>query len=276
MVQFHSTYLPEYWDRLVIIAFLQWLGSLPDPCPMIINWFFQFVDCCRCYSHLLFSNCRITDKSDIVHLSSPSFKGCLPVISGILWVLLLTFQIGLDDCLFIIVCLAVPFDTVPIIHLDDFAIALFMYVLIPKSELMPRSLFTPRSQPMSSYLLYSSLVFHHSQAPISVSAKRLTQPRFPSLPCSAKTLTISTSQVMFLGAVTRWPCLIFRPQIPWWPEVKHIGRIILHWQSPFNSYKFYSPVPVSTPLTLTIPILLDPRSCDLSGLDYYSSVISLV
>ena len=32
-------------------------------------------------------------------------------------------------------------------------------LLIPKSELMPRS------QPMSSYLLYSSLVFHHSQVP---------------------------------------------------------------------------------------------------------------
>ena len=38
-------------------------------------------------------------------------------------------------------------------------------VLIPKSKL------TPRSQPMSSYPLYSSLMFHRSQAPISITAK---------------------------------------------------------------------------------------------------------
>ena len=36
---------------------------------------------------------------------------------------------------------------------------------------MPRSIPMPRSQPMSSYLLYSSLMFHHSQAPISIATK---------------------------------------------------------------------------------------------------------
>ena len=36
----------------------------------------------------------------------------------------------------------------------------------------PRSPSTPRSQALSSYLLYSSLVFHRSQAPISITAKR--------------------------------------------------------------------------------------------------------
>ena len=149
-------------------------------------------------------------------------------------------------------------------------------LLIPKSELMLRSPSAPRSQPISSYPLYSSLVFHCSQVPISVAAKHLTQPRFPSLPCSAEMLTISTSQVIFPRMVMRQLCSIFRPQVSWWPEVKYIGRIILHQQSPFNSYIFYSPVPVSTPLTLTIPILLDPRSCDLSSSDYYSSMISLV
>ena len=124
--------------------------------------------------------------------------------------------------------------------------------------------------------LQPSTHLHRSQAPISIAAKCLTQPQFLSLLCSAETLTISTSQVLFLRTVMRWPCLIFRPQVSWRPEVKHIGRIILHQQSPFSSYIFYSPVPVSAPLTLTIPVLLDPRSCDLSSSDYYSSVISLV
>ena len=36
----------------------------------------------------------------------------------------------------------------------------YLQLLIPKSEL------TPRSQPMSSYPLYSSLMFHCSQAPL--------------------------------------------------------------------------------------------------------------
>ena len=116
---------------------------------------------------------------------------------------------------------------------------------------------------MSSYPLYSSLMFHCSQAPISITAKRLTQPRFLSFPCSAKTLTISASQVSFPRTVMRQLHSTFWPQVSWRPETKYIGRIILHQQSPFNPYLFYSPIPVSTPLTLTIPVLLDPKSCDL-------------
>ena len=103
---------------------------------------------------------------------------------------------------------------------------------------MPRSPSTPKSQPMSSYLLYSSLVFCHSQAPISITAKHLAQPQFPSLPCSAKMLTISTGQVIFPRAVTRRPHLIFRPQVSWWPEVEYIGRIVLHQQFPIQFLYF--------------------------------------
>ena len=53
--------------------------------------------------------------------NSPSFKGCLPVVSGILQVLLLVFWIGCVTCLFVIVCPVVPFGATPIICLDDFA-----------------------------------------------------------------------------------------------------------------------------------------------------------
>ena len=45
----------------------------------------------------------------------------------------------------------------------------------------PRSTSTPRSQPIPSYLLYASLVFHHSQAPISIATKWLAQPQFLSI-----------------------------------------------------------------------------------------------
>ena len=44
-------------------------------------------------------------------------------------------------------------------------------LLIPKPELTPRSIPMPRFQPMSSYPLYSSLMFCCSQAPISVATK---------------------------------------------------------------------------------------------------------
>ena len=83
-------------------------------------------------------------------------------------------------------------------------------LLIPKSGLTPRSPSVPRSQPLSSYLLYSSLVFHCSQVPISITAKRLAQPRFPSFLCLAKRLTIPESQVPFPRTVMRRPCLIFQ------------------------------------------------------------------
>ena len=59
-------------------------------------------------------------------------------------------------------------------------IQMVLLLLIPKPKLMPRSISTPRSQPMLSYLLYSSLMFHCSQAPISIATKHLAQPQFPS------------------------------------------------------------------------------------------------
>ena len=62
---FCSAYLPEYRDRLIIIAFPQWSGSLSNPWPVIINWFFQFMYYGRCYLHLLFST-FITDEANIV------------------------------------------------------------------------------------------------------------------------------------------------------------------------------------------------------------------
>ena len=46
------------------------------------------------------------------HSSSPSFEGCLPVISVALWVFVVIFWIGLDDCLFVIGYPAVPFGTI--------------------------------------------------------------------------------------------------------------------------------------------------------------------
>ena len=51
-------------------------------------------------------------------------------------------------------------------------------VLVPRSKLMPRSISMPRSQPMPSYPLYSSLMFCHSQVPISIVTKHLAQPWF--------------------------------------------------------------------------------------------------
>ena len=71
-------------------------------------------------------------------------------------------------------------------------------VLIPKHKLMPRSISMPRSQPMSSYPLYSSLVFCHSQAPISVATKCLAQPEISINPPSSAEMLI----------ITHKPCII--------------------------------------------------------------------
>ena len=45
---------------------------------------------------------------------------------------------------------------------------------MPRSKPMPRSTSIPRSQVMPRYLLYSSLMFHCSQAPISIATKHLS------------------------------------------------------------------------------------------------------
>ena len=52
-------------------------------------------------------------------------------------------------------------------------------VSIPNSQPTPRSISTPRSQPTPWYPLYSSLIFHHSQARISIATKHHAQPRLP-------------------------------------------------------------------------------------------------
>ena len=52
----------------------------------------------------------------------------------------------------------------------------FLLLLIPKSKLTPRSISMPRSQPIPSYPLYSSLVFRCSQVPISIATKHPAQP----------------------------------------------------------------------------------------------------
>ena len=72
------------------------------------------------------------------------------------------------------------------------------WLLIPKPKLMLRSIPMPRSQPMSSYPLYSSLVFHLSQAPISITTK---------VPCPA---TISTDPPFLAEAllITRRLCIV--------------------------------------------------------------------
>ena len=137
--------------------------------------------------------------------------------------------------------------------------------------LIPKSGLTPRSQPMSSYLLYSSLVFCHSQAPIFVTAKCLTQLRFPSFLCLAEKLTIPASQMPFPRTVMRRPCLIFQP-----PVILMTGSQV-YW-------KGHSPstVPIQflyllhTHSCFNIPVLPNPGSHDISIPDYCSSVISVV
>ena len=73
-----------------------------------------------------------------------------------------------------------------------------LLLLIPKPKFMPRSISMPRSQPMSNYPLYLSLMFCHSQAPISAATKCLAQPEISiNPPSSAETLII-----------THKPCII--------------------------------------------------------------------
>ena len=43
---------------------------------------------------------------------------------------------------------------------------------------------------------------------------------------------------------------------PWQPEVNYIRKIVLHHQFLFSSHPHFSPVPVSTSLTPTIPVYL--------------------
>ena len=122
---------------------------------------------------------------------------------------------------------------------------------------MPRSISTPRSQPRPRYLLYSSLMFCHSQAPISITTKCPAQPQFPSIFWSwPKHHSPPEHYMSFLPTIIRWLHSTLWSHIPWQLEVAHPKRSITHHQFPFVPYPFLPPVPVSTFLTLTIPVYL--------------------
>ena len=109
--------------------------------------------------------------------------------------------------------------------------ALSLHLLTPKTEPMPRSITTPRSQPMSSYPLYFSLVFRRSQAPISVATKRLAQPRsLPSLRPQPRHPSSPVGYVSFPQTVTGQLPVIFTAHTPWQPEGNYIRRTIFHHQ----------------------------------------------
>ena len=102
---------------------------------------------------------------------------------------------------------------------------------IPKPELTPRSIPTPRFQPMSSYPLYSSLMFCCSQAPISIAIKRLAQPRsLPVIHSWPRHHSSSTGDVSFPQMVMGWPPSTLSAYTPWWPEVNYIRKGVLHHQ----------------------------------------------
>ena len=155
------------------------------------------------------------------------------------------------------------------------AFVLPVHLSIPRSKPMPRSKSTPRSKPKPWYLLYSNLVFHHSQAPISFTAKRPCPVMIPSifrpqLKCHSPLI----HNVTFPQAVTRWPHSASQLHTPWWLVVTHSrGLITLH-HFPFVPYPFSI-----THSCFNIPDphhLVNPRSCDFSVLDSYSSIDSLV
>ena len=148
-------------------------------------------------------------------------------------------------------------------------------LLIARSKPMPRSKSTPRFKSEPWYPLYSSLVFHHSQVPISVIAKHSCpvmillifhpQPKCPSP---------LIHNVMFLLMVTRWPHSTFWLYAPWQPVATHSrGLITLHHFSfvlyPFSIIHscFNAPDPHH---------FIDPKSHDFFVSDSYSSADSLV
>ena len=74
-------------------------------------------------------------------------------------------------------------------------------LLIPRSKPTPRSTSMPRSKSKPRYPLYSSLMFHHYQAPISIAAKHPCPATIPIyLPSSAKaSLTNCTLRIVSAG-----------------------------------------------------------------------------
>ena len=131
---------------------------------------------------------------------------------------------------------------------------LFMWrcLSIPNSQPMPRSISTPRSQPTPWYPLYSSLMFHCSQAPISVATKHHAQPRLPS----SSVLSWRITNHPMSPLVTRWPRSALRSYTPWQLEVTYLRGSITWHQFSIAAHPLLLFVPVSTSLTLTIPVYL--------------------
>ena len=142
---------------------------------------------------------------------------------------------------------------------------------IPRPKSIPRSKSTPRSKSKPRYPLYSSLMFHCSQSPISITAKHPCQFMIPLIfHPQPKHCSPLIHYVMLLQAMMRWPHSAFQVHTPWQLVVTHSRRLTTHHHFSFIPYPFL--LPVSTSLTLTV----NPRSCGLSVLDYYLFVDSLV
>ena len=154
---------------------------------------------------------------------------------------------------------------------------------------MPRSTTTPRSQPMSSYPLYFSLVFHRSQVPISVATKRLAQPRsLPSLRPQPRHPSSPVGYVSFPQTVTGQLPVIFTAHTPWQPEGNYIRRTIFHHQFSLvctlipHPFLFQPPWPLSSPFYLTLGHVIfqsgllfvrNPSSIKAALSLYYTSVL---
>ena len=98
-------------------------------------------------------------------------------------------------------------------------------LLIPRSKPMPRSTSMARSKPKPNYLLNSSLMFHHNQAPISITAKCPCPATIPiNLPSSAKASLIT--HALHIISTTGNKAAAFHPSAhaPWQPEVNCLGR----------------------------------------------------
>ena len=86
---------------------------------------------------------------------------------------------------------------------------------------------------------------HHNQVPCPATISILSQ-----------STTHHLNTVSLLPSVTKWPCSALWSYMPWQLEAAHSRRLITWHQFPFVSYPFLPSIPVSTSLTLVIPIYL--------------------
>ena len=116
---------------------------------------------------------------------------------------------------------------------------------------------------------------HSIPASCSVTAKDPCPAMIPSIFCPwPKHCPPLVYYMMLLQVVTRQPHSAFQLHAPWWPVVTHSRRLTIHHHFPFISYPFSI-----THSCFNIPDpshrhLVNPRSCDLSISDYYSSIDS--